>query len=59
MVNNWDITKNWLDFGDYDLIFKVTAVEKLKILRHFLICIISFEPVGGFIPNFHEYIIGT
>ena len=31
---NWDITKNWLDFGD-NLIFKVTAAEKLKI------------PVGG------------
>ena len=28
---NWNITKNWLDFGDLDLIFKVTAVEKLKI----------------------------
>ena len=27
----WDITKNWLDFGDLDLIFKVTEVEKLKI----------------------------
>ena len=23
--------KNWLDFGGLDLIFKVTAVEKLKI----------------------------
>ena len=23
-----DITKNWLDFGNLDLIFKVTAVEK-------------------------------
>ena len=28
---NWDISKYWLDFGDLDLIFKVTAVEKLKI----------------------------
>ena len=29
---NWDITENLiLDFGDLDLIFKVTAVEKLKI----------------------------
>ena len=27
---NWYITKNWLDFGDLDLIFKVTAAEKLK-----------------------------
>ena len=24
------ITKNWLDFGDLDLIFKVMVVEKLK-----------------------------
>ena len=28
---NWDI-KNLLDSGDLDIIFKVTAVEKLKIL---------------------------
>ena len=28
---NGDITKNWLDFGDLDLIVKVTAVEKLKM----------------------------
>ena len=27
----WDLTKNWLGFGDLDLIFKITAVEKLKI----------------------------
>ena len=31
MIYNWDITKNWLNLGDLDLIFKVTAVEKLKI----------------------------
>ena len=30
-ISNWDITKNWIDFCDLDLIFKVTAVEKLKI----------------------------
>ena len=30
-IHNWDITKNWSDFGDFDLMFKVTAVEKLKI----------------------------
>ena len=28
-----DITKNWLDFGDLDLIFKVTAIVKLKIRK--------------------------
>ena len=32
LIYNWDITKNWLDFGDLDLIFKVTAVEKLKFM---------------------------
>ena len=29
-IYNRGITKNWSDFGDLDLIFKVTAVEKLK-----------------------------
>ena len=28
---NWDTPKNLLDSGDLDIIFKVTAVEKLKI----------------------------
>ena len=28
---NWDQMKVCLNFGDVDLIFKVTAVEKLKI----------------------------
>ena len=31
MNTNLDITNNWLDFGDLDLNFKVTAIEKLKI----------------------------
>ena len=30
-IYNWVITKNRLDFGDLDLIFKVTAVEKMII----------------------------
>ena len=30
-IYNWDITNNRLDFGDLDLIFKITALEKLKI----------------------------
>ena len=30
-VYNWDITKNWIDFGDLHIIFKVTVVERLKI----------------------------
>ena len=28
---NSNVTKYWLDLGDLDLIFKVKAVEKLKI----------------------------
>ena len=58
-IYSLDITKNSLDFHDHDLIFKVTAVEKLIILWHFLVCTISFEPVVGFLQNFHGYIIGT
>ena len=27
---NLDIIKSWFDFGNHDLIFKVTAVEKIK-----------------------------
>ena len=30
-IYNWDITRNWLYFGDLDLFFQVEAVEKLKI----------------------------
>ena len=30
-IYNLDITKNWLDFGDFDIILKVIVVEKLKI----------------------------
>ena len=30
-IYNRDITINWLNFGDLDLIFKATAVDKLKI----------------------------
>ena len=30
-IYNLDMTKNWLDIGDLDLIFNVTTVEKLKI----------------------------
>ena len=33
LIYNWDKTKNWLNFGDLDLIFKFSAVEKLKISR--------------------------
>ena len=31
----------------------------VTLARHFLVCTISFEPVVGFLPNLHGYIIGT
>ena len=30
-IYDWDITKNKLDLGDRDIIFKITTIEKLKI----------------------------
>ena len=59
-IYSWDQTKNWLDLCDLDIIFKVTAIEKLKILWHFLVwalawdfvCTISCEPVVGFYQSF-------
>ena len=61
-IYNWDITKNLLDFGDVDIFFKVTAIEKLKIqwaLHETLVCTISCEQKIGFLLNFHGDIIGT
>ena len=31
----------------------------LALARHFLVCTISCEPVVGFLPNLHGYIIRT
>ena len=56
-IYNWD-TMNWLHFVDLDPFFKVNAVEKLKILWHFLVCAVSCEPVVEFLLNFHGYILG-
>ena len=52
--------KNWLGFGDLDLIFKVTVGLKLPNLsQKVLVCTISHELVGRFQPDLHEYNIGT
>ena len=60
-IYNWVITKNWLDFIELGLIFKITTVEKLKILRDFFVCAISYEPVVWVLLNVwgYTYIIRT
>ena len=35
-IYNWNITKNWLDFGDLGLIFKATTVENWTFYDTFL-----------------------
>ena len=37
----------------------LVLVLLLESVCHFLVCTISSEPVVGFLPNFHGYIIGT
>ena len=52
--------KSWFGFGKHDLIFKVTVVLKLPNLsQKVLICMVSHEPVGRFLPDLHVYIIGA
>ena len=48
----WEGRKKWLDFGDLDLIFKVTpALWNFQILTRNLICTLSLEPNDGFWPT--------
>ena len=52
--------KNWLGFGDFDLIFKVTAGLKLPNLsQKVLVCTKSHEVSGRFQPHLHGYNIGA
>ena len=50
----WEGGKNWLDFGDLELIFKVTpALWNFKKL----VCTQFLEANDGFWPNFYMYIV--
>ena len=51
--------KSCLEFGDHDLIFKVTAGKLPNLSQKVLVCTISHELVGGFQPNLHGYNTGT
>ena len=56
--------KHWLDFSDFDLLFKNTVIETLKfqasaLACDFLVCTVSCEPMVGPLPKFRGYIIGT
>ena len=49
----WEGGKKWLDFGDTDLIFKVTpALWNIQILTKKLVCTLSLEANDGFWPKF-------
>ena len=51
--------KSCFDFGDLDIVFKVSAGHKLPNLsQKVLVCIISHESAGGFKPDLHGYNIG-
>ena len=59
-IHHWDRGKKWLDFGDLDLIFKVTpALWNSNFDRKKLVCTLSLEPMAGILPNQHTYIIRT
>ena len=49
--------------GEGDILFLVRIplmlASKLASASHFLLCTISNEPVVGFLPNVHGYIIGS
>ena len=51
-IHHWDGGNKWLDFGDLDLIFKVTpALWNSNFDRKKLMCILSLEPMTGILPN--------
>ena len=53
-MHYWDGGKKWLDFGDLNLIFKVTpALDQKK-----LVCTLSLEPNDRFWPNFINCNVG-
>ena len=59
-IHHWHWGKKWLDFGDLDLIFKVTpALWNSNFDRKKLVCILYLEPIAGILPNWHTYIIRT
>ena len=55
----WEREKQWLYFGDLDLIFKVTpALKFLNFDQKKIVCTLSLEPNNGFWPNFMYYNFG-
>ena len=56
----WEGGKKWLDFGDLELIFRVTlALWIIKFWQKRLLCTLSLEPDDGFWPNFIYCNIGV
>ena len=54
--------QEWLGFGDFAFIFKVTAElnrsDLRALARHLHVCKISFVS-GGLVPNVHGHNIGA
>ena len=59
--HHWDMRKKWLNFGDLDLIFKVTPalwMSNFERKKSLSVCTLFLEPNDGFWPNFMYCIIG-
>ena len=49
--------KNWIGFGDLDLIFKVTVrLNSPKLSQKVFVCMLSHGPLDGMLPNLQAYI---
>ena len=58
-IHHWDWGKKWLDFGDLDLIFKVTpALWNSNFDRKELVCTLSLEPMVEFYQTSTDTLLG-
>ena len=52
--------KRSIDFGDLDLIFKVTArLNPPNLTQKVFVCMLSHGPLDGMLPNLQAYINET
>ena len=55
-----DFNQICMDFGDLDLIFKVTArLNPPKLSQKVFVCMLSHGPLDGMLPNMQAYINWT
>ena len=66
-IDEENIKQNYLlelchpTYSEGDILFLVWILLALALVSesHFLVCTITCEPVVGFLPNLHGYIIGA